>query len=135
MNQVGGDHDGFLRRNPGGEAAFQHGGLVPRDGLHGGVSDARTLRRKRRLLQDREHVRQHRGSEEIGKPQAQIEGIGHTIWAEAAQPHFIIVMRLLQCAAVDSEELYEFLVPVRRILRQLSLGRRASFLTVSERGC
>ena len=72
VNKVGGDHDRFLRSDAGREAALQHAGLVPRDGLHGGVSDAGTLRRERELLQDGEHVRQHRRPGEIGKPEAQV---------------------------------------------------------------
>src|ERR1700680_5039802 len=72
VNQIGGYDYRFFRSDSGREAAFEDAGFIPGDRLHGGIRDARTLRRERKLLQDREHVRQHRRTGEIGKPEAQI---------------------------------------------------------------
>src|SRR5579862_6279186 len=77
MNKIGGDYHRFFRRDAGREATFQDAGFIPRNGLHSGVSNAWTHRRKWELLQDGKHVRQHRGAGKIGKPQTKIEWIRH----------------------------------------------------------
>jgi hypothetical protein len=45
--------------------------------LHRGISDSRALLGKRELLEDGEHVRQHRRTVEVREPKAEIERIRH----------------------------------------------------------
>ena len=72
VNQIGGDHDRFLRRDAGGEATLEDAGFIPGHGLHRGIRNSGTLLRERELLQDGEHVRQHCWAGEIGEPEAQV---------------------------------------------------------------
>src|ERR1700680_608490 len=72
MNEIGGDNDRLLGSDSGREAAFEDTGFIPGDRLHSGVGNTGTLRRERELLQDGEHVRQHRRTGEVGKPETEI---------------------------------------------------------------
>src|SRR5271156_86150 len=77
VNLFGGDQ----RRLPGvdsrGKPSLEHSSLVPGNRMESEVSDPRTLRRERKLLQYCKGVRQHLRAGKIGKPKTQIKWIGH----------------------------------------------------------
>src|SRR4029077_859785 len=77
VDEVGSDYNSLFRFDARREAALQYASFIPRDWLHSGVGDAGALLGKRELLQDGEHMRQHRWAREIWKPETQIEGISH----------------------------------------------------------
>src|ERR1700679_770676 len=77
MDQFSGDQ----RRLPGidscREAALQHRSLIPRNRMQRKVSDSRTLRRERKLLQNGKSMREHFRPREISEPKTEIKWIGH----------------------------------------------------------
>ena len=69
MDMVGGDHQCFFRADGGGKALFQQRRFIPRYRMQGQIIDPRPLRRKRKLLEHGENVRQHLRAGEAGEPQ------------------------------------------------------------------
>src|SRR5262249_10182996 len=71
--------------------------LVPGDAVNGQVSDAGLLRRKRKLLQDRQQSRQHFLFAKAGKPDTQIKAVRHK------SREAIVNVRCKLCAARGNE--------------------------------
>jgi hypothetical protein len=69
MDEISGDYNRFFRGDAGNESTFQYAGFIPRDRLYRCICDTGTLLGKRELLQNGEHMRKHRRTREIRKPQ------------------------------------------------------------------